>query len=200
MLVRGDKIYMFYHSQKMAADMDITQGYRTTGVDYVTIDENGDLKADMTEKGVSQVGIFNPYDVVEAETFAWSDGTSTIVGPQQNNTRNNRVLSSIRKNDYVGLEGVDFGSDGAQSVAMKIASETGEKVEGNVAVYIDSISSANKVGDIAVSADKDYKYMSAKLSKKVTGTHRLFFKFEVKGILVDTWMFSKETEPAVPAE
>ena len=200
MLVREDKIYMFYHSQKMAADMDITQGYRTTGVDYVTIDENGDLKADMTQKGISQVGIFNPYDVVEAETFAWSDGTSTIVGPQQNNTRNNRVLSSIRKNDYVGLEGVDFGSDGAQSVAMKIKSETSEKVEGNVAVYIDSISSANKVGDIAVSADKDYKYMSAKLSKKVTGTHRLFFKFEVKGILVDTWMFSKETEPAVPAE
>lgn len=75
---------MFYHSQKMAADMGITMGYRTTGVDLVTIGENGDLTSSMTTEGVSQVGSFNPYDVVEAETFAWSDGTSTIVGPEKN--------------------------------------------------------------------------------------------------------------------
>lgn len=200
MLQRGDKLYMFYHSQKMAADMGIIQGYRTTGVDLVTIDANGDLKVDMTEEGVAQVGTFNPYDVVEAETFAWSEGTSTIVGPKQNNNRNNRVLSSINARDYVGLEGVDFGTDGAQSVAMKIASESGDKVEGKVVVYTDSISSANKVGEIEVSADKDFKYMTAKLSKKITGTHRLFFRFEVEGILVDTWTFSKDAEPTVPVE
>ena len=122
MLQRGDKIYMFYHSQKMAADMGITMGYRTTGVDLVTMDENGDLTSSMTNEGVSQVGSFSPYDVVEAETFAWSDGTSTIVGPEKNDGRNNRVLSSIDKGDYVGLEGVDFGSDGAKSVMMSIAS------------------------------------------------------------------------------
>lgn len=74
---------MFYHSQKLAADLGITQGYRTTGVDLVTMDENGDLTSSMTNEGVSQVGSFNPYDVVEAETFAWSDGTSTIVGPEK---------------------------------------------------------------------------------------------------------------------
>ena len=93
MLQIGDKIYMFYHSQKLAADLGITQGYRTTGVDLVTMDENGDLTYSMTNEGVSQGGSFNPYDVVEAETFAWSDGTSTIVGPEKNDGRNNRVLS-----------------------------------------------------------------------------------------------------------
>ena len=64
MLQVGDKIYMFYHSQKLAADLRITQGYRTTGVDLVTMDENGDLTSSMTNEGVSQVGSFNPYDAL----------------------------------------------------------------------------------------------------------------------------------------
>lgn len=200
MLQRGDKIYMFYHSQKMAADMGITMGYRTTGVDLVTMDENGDLTSSMTTEGVSQVGTFNPYDLVEAETFAWSDGTSTIVGPEKNDGRNNRVLSSIDKGDYVGLEGVDFGSDGAKSVMMSIASASGEKVEGTISVYIDSMSSNKKIGEITVSADKDYQYMKTKLTKTVVGKHKVFFKFSVKGILVDTWMFSKEEQPQEPAK
>ena len=198
MLQVGDKIYMFYHSQKLAADLGITQGYRTTGVDLVTMDENGDLTSSMTNEGVSQVGSFNPYDVVEAETFAWSDGTSTIVGPEKNDGRNNRVLSSIDKGDYVGLEGVDFGNDGAKSVMMSIASATNDAAEGTISVYIDKIASNKKVGEITVNANKDYQYFKTKLTKTVTGKHKVFFKFSVKGILVDTWMFSKEEEPQEP--
>ena len=198
MLQIGDKIYMFYHSQKLAADLGITQGYRTTGVDLVTMDENGDLTSSMTNEGVSQVGSFNPYDVVEAETFAWSDGTSTIVGPEKNDGRNNRVLSSVDKGDYVGLEGVDFGSDGAKSVMMSIASATNDAAEGTISVYIDKIASNKKVGEITVNANKDYQYFKTKLTKTVIGKHKVFFKFSVKGILVDTWMFSKEEEPQEP--
>ena len=190
MFQRRDQIYMFYHSQKMAADMGITQGYRTTGVDYVTMDENGDLTCKMTETGVEQVGTFNPYEVVEAETFAWSEGVSTIVGPKQDNTRNNRVLSSIDNRDYVGLSGVDFGSEGARSVKMSVASATGESVEGKISVYCDSMTPANKVGEINVKAGKDFTDVSAKLSKTVQGTHKLYFKFNMSGILVDTWSFS----------
>lgn len=197
MLERGGKLYMFYHSQKMAADMEIS-GYRTTGVNYVDIDKDGNLTSKMDMEGVSGDKDFNPYDVVEAETFAWSEGTSTIVGPEQNNTRNNRVLSSISRNDYVGLDRVAFGEDGAQSVMMRIASASSEKAEGKVEIYIDSMSASNKVGEINISADSDYKYIPAQLTKKVTGTHKLFFKFIVKGILVDTWTFSKDAEPKEP--
>lgn len=199
MFMKDGQLYMFYHSQKMAADLGITQGYRTTGVDLVTIDENGDLSCTMTEKGVQQVGTLNPYEVVEAETFAWSDGTSTIVGPEQKG-RSNRVLSSIDRKDYVALEGVDFGEDGAQSVMMRIASASKEKVEGTVSVFIDAIGSNKRIADIPVSADQEYKYMTAQLTKKVTGKHRVFFRFEQGGILVDTWMFSKDTEPKEPVE
>lgn len=192
MLQRGDKIYMFYHSQKMAADMGITQGYRTTGVDYVTMDANGDLTCKMTETGVEQVGTLDPYQEVEAETFAWSEGVSTIVGPQQENTRNNRVLSSIDKDDYVGLEGVNFGLDGAKSVKMRVASASNDVVEGKVEIYIDSMTSTKLVGEIALSAGKDFQDVTANLSRVAKGTHKLYFKFKADGILVDTWEFSKD--------
>lgn len=198
MLQRGDKLYMFYHSQKTAADMGIS-GYRTTGVSLVEKDKDGNLTSKMDMEGVPGDKDFNPYDVVEAETFAWSEGTSTIVGPDQGNTRNNRVLSSISKNDYVGLDRVAFGEDGAQSVMMRIASDSAEKAEGTIEIYIDSMKAAFKIGEVSVSADSDFKYISAALTKKVTGTHKLFFKFNIKGILVDTWMFSKDAEPKEPA-
>lgn len=196
MLQRGDKIYMFYHSQKMAADMGIIQGYRTTGVDLVNMDENGNLSVSMTEEGVTQVGTLDPYQEVEAETFAWSEGTSTIEGPAQDNNRNNRVLSSINNRDYVGLEGVDFGLLGARTVKMRVASATNETVEGTVSIYIDSMTSSKKVGEINLSAGKEFEYATATLTKAIKGTHKLYFKFNVGGILVDTWMFSTE----VPTE
>ena len=196
MLQRGDQIYMFYHSQKMAADMGIIQGYRTTGVDLVNVDENGNLSVSMTEEGVTQVGTLDPYQEVEAETFAWSEGTSTIEGPAQDNNRNNRVLSSIDNRDYVGLEGVDFGLLGARTVKMRVASATNETVEGTVSIYIDSMTSSKKVGEINLSAGKEFEYATATLTKAIKGTHKLYFKFNVGGILVDTWMFSTE----VPTE
>ena len=115
---------------------------------------------------------------------------STIVGPKQDNTRNNRVLSSIDNRDYVGLSGVDFGSEGARSVKMSVASATGESVEGKISVYCDSMTSANKVGEINVKAGKDFTDVTDKLSKTFQGTHKLDFKFNMSGILVDTWSLS----------
>lgn len=200
MFEKDGQIYMFYHSQKMAADKGITQGYRTSGVDLVQMDANGNLTSKMTLKGVEQVGAFNPYEVVEAETFAWSEGTSTTEGPKQNNTRSNRVLSSIHRGDYVGLEGVEFGVTAPKHVAVKLASETGEKVEGKIYVYQNEISNECQIAEIPVSVDKDFKYISAELTKSCTGKQKVFFVFDVEGILVDTWTFTKEASFTAPTE
>lgn len=185
------QIYMFYHSQKMAADKGITQGYRNSGVDLVTMAENGDITAKMTMKGVPQLKAFNPYQTVEAEEFAWAVGTFTQKGPKHEDTRSNRVLSSIHKNDYIGLQDVDFGTESPKSVSMNIASANGEKVEGKIYVYKTDMTDANKIAEIPVSAGKDYTDMTANLSQNCTGKERLFFVFDVEGILVDTWTFKK---------
>ena len=49
----------------------------------------------------------------------------------------------------------------------------------------------NEIGVIDVSADKDYKDITGELTKAVTGKERLFFIFDVEGILVDTWQLFK---------
>lgn len=193
MLQRGDKLYMFYHSQKPGVDLGLgSRGYRTTGLDMVAIDASGNLTSQMTTTGVSATADFDPYADVEAETFAWSVGTSTIVGPDQDNNRNNRVLSSIDSGDYVGLEGVAFGAEGAKSLTMSIASAS---ETGTIEVYVDSIEAGNLKGTLEVaktgSATK-FHSMSVNFAAPITGTHKLFFVFKTNGILVDTWSFSKE--------
>lgn len=198
MLQRGDDLYMFYHSQKPGVDMGLTQGYRTTGVDMVTIDANGDLSSEMTKTGVSATAEFDPYANVEAGTFAWSVGTSTIAGPDQGNNRNNRVLSSIDTGDYVGLEGVAFGTEGAKSLTMSIASAA---ETGTVEVYVDSMDSKNLVGELEVAKTRSattFRSMSVNFETPITGTHKLFFVFKVNDIFVDTWSFSKEAVEEEP--
>lgn len=196
MLVRDDKVYMFYHSQWIAADKGYGYGYRTSGVDLVTVDKDGNLQGTMTKTGVTATATFDPFAMVEAETFAWANGVSTIVGPDQENTRNNRVLSSISSGDYVGLENVAFGAEGAQSLTMSIANSA---ETGSIEVYIDEMKESNKVGVLTVSptgSNEVFNDMVVDFASPITGTHRLFFVFKAEDILVDTWSFSKETTPA----
>ena len=197
MLERNGELYMFYHTMKMGVEMGLPSGYRTTSIDKVT--KTGDaLTASMTMAGVEADATFNPFTTVEAETFAWSVGTSTLAGPTQEG-RNNRVLSSITAGDYVGLDNVDFGTDGAKSFTMNLAN-AGET--GTVKIYLDSMEEANLVGGLDVTATgsaETYKDMSVNLTKTVTGTHKVFFVFDVKDILVDTWAFSKgEVQAGTP--
>lgn len=192
MLQRGDALYMFYHSQKPGADMGMTQGYRTSGVDMVTVDADGNLTSEMTKTGVEPTADFNPYATVKAVTFAWSAGTSTIAAPDRDSSHSNRVLSSIDIGDYVGLENVAFGTEGAQSLTMRTAN-AGE--EGTVEIYIDDMAAENKVGELTVfptGSDTAFADMSVDFAAPLTGTHRLFFVFKTEGILVDTWCFSHE--------
>ncbi len=213
MLEKDGQIYMFYHTQKLSDDLGYTRygtdkdgkkvcvggGFRTTGIDLVTVGADGSLSADMTMEGVDGIADFDPYRSVEAETFAWSKGTSTIVGPAQENTRNNRVLSSIDTGDYVGLDSVAFGEDGAASLTMSIAATE----SGTVEVYVDDMTAANKVGtlDVYKTADAEtFAPMSVNFDQKITGTHKLFFVYQANDILVDTWSFSKDSVEIVVPE
>ena len=64
---------------------------------------------------------------------------------------------------YIGVADVDFGSDSASEVVMKLS---------------DTNSDA-------------YKEIKAALKKKVTGKHTVYFVFDKLGILMDSWKFNK---------
>lgn len=73
---------------------------------------------------VQQIESLNPFQRVEAETIAWSEGLKT--------DRSDKVgmyVSSIHNNDYIQIKGIDF-KQGAKSFEISAASATsGGKIE-----------------------------------------------------------------------
>jgi arabinoxylan arabinofuranohydrolase len=81
------KLYAFYHTKKDTIAVGTKQDYRTTYVNELNLGDNGDFtNADgtiadtkMTKTGVSSIGTINPYETVEAETFAMADTVGTVI-------------------------------------------------------------------------------------------------------------------------
>src|SRR5699024_8450533 len=79
-----------------------------------------------TKEGVTKsVANLNPYQKVEAETIAWSEGLKTA-----GNTKDGGVyVTNIENGDYLKVRSVDFGK-GAKSIEAGVASASnGGKIE-----------------------------------------------------------------------
>src|SRR5690606_38528185 len=59
----------------------------------------------------------NPYQRVEAETIAWSEGLTAI-----DDEKTGVSISSIHDGDYIKLRSVDFGKKGSRSFEASVAS------------------------------------------------------------------------------
>ena len=82
--------------------------------------------------GVPQVGSFNPYDTVQAETICWSKGVRTEACKDIGGGMN---VDSIHNGDYIKVKGVDFGESGAKSFDARVASATNG---GAIEIHIDT--------------------------------------------------------------
>jgi len=146
--------------------------------------------------GVPQVGTLNPYNRVEAETMAFSDGVKTL--PQTEWERDqpyNRgkkiadriVVSSINNGDYIKVQGVDF-SEGATSVQVSIAAING----GIIQIHTDKIDGPiNSTLTVPAAGEGDvWKTVTAAV-KTVKGKHDLYFVFKGEKDLFyfDWWQF-----------
>lgn len=167
--------YAFYHTKKDTLALGTKGDYRTTYANVLDLGENGDFTnkdgsiADtkMTVTGVSSVASVNPYNTIEAESFAIANQVGTIANSEaSSNTLWNGANYSLYNTEvgsYVGVADVDFGDDGASTVAMKLS-------------------------DTSMT---EYKECVAALNKKVTGKHTVYFVFEKTNILADNWSFDK---------
>ena len=167
-------MYAFYHTKKDTIAAGTKQDYRTTYVNELNLGDKGNFTnndgsvADtkMTVAGVSSVGTVNPYETVEAETFAVADTVGTVLNTEKASNADwntNYSLFNGKIGGYIGVADVDFGSDSASVVVMKLS---------------DTNSDA-------------YKEVKAALKKKVTGKHTVYFVFDKLGILMDSWKFNK---------
>lgn len=64
---------------------------------------------------------------------------------------------------YAGVANVDFGTDGASGIVMKLSD----------------------------TASDSYKELEAALNETVTGEHTIYFVFNKLGVLADSWKFKK---------
>lgn len=167
--------YAFYHTKKDTLALGTKADYRTTYADILNLGENGDFTnkdgsvADtkMTVTGVSSIASVNPYNTIEAESFAIANQVGTIANSEASSNAlwngANYSLYNTEVGSYVGVADVDFGDDGASTVTMKLS-------------------------DTSMT---EYKECVAALNKKVTGKHTVYFVFEKTNILADSWSFDK---------
>jgi arabinoxylan arabinofuranohydrolase len=170
---------------------------RSICVAQISFNADGTIqKLPFWSKNVAQLGTLNPYNKVEAETIAYSEGVKTemVTEWERHNPWNkgkklfDRVfVTAINNGDYIKVQGADF-SKGATTLEMSIAAMNGGKVE----VYADKIDGPIiATVNVSTLAEGDvYKTIAAPV-KNIKGVHDLFFVFKGEKELfnIDWWQF-----------
>jgi arabinoxylan arabinofuranohydrolase len=186
------KWYMFYHTQLLQDNMGIKGGYRCTHVDEVCVREDGrieNIKA--TRSGVKQLKNLNPYQLTEAETFAWMGGVSTrkaeVASPSYGAA--NQVLTDLKTGSWIALSDVDFGEQAPASFTARVSANnsgnliriTVDAADGECLGYLE----VPNTGSLEV-----YREVTIPV-KGVAGVHKLFFTFCGEGFQFDSWYFKR---------
>lgn len=182
--------YIAYHAQTLAKDLGIAKGYRSPHINEVLI-ENGTIKEVIGDyKGVSQVKNFDPYRMVEAETFAWCAGVET----KRASASNNMCLTAIESGDWIALSKVDFGNKGPEKFEAMVSNI---KQKSYIEIRLDS-PEGKIIATVDVQPQNGSSSQWVKVKAKVesvTGVHDLYFIFkgENEGSLFDfdCWKFVK---------
>lgn len=144
-----------------------------------------------------QIGTFNPFRRVEAETIAYSEGVKTSQATEWENdspwNRGGKIadrffVTSINNGDYTMVKGVNF-SKTASEIELSAAAINGGKIE----LRIDSLHGP-MIGTLAItrSGESDlWRTYSASL-KNTSGVHDLYFVFHGEKDLFnfDWWKFN----------
>jgi beta-xylosidase len=116
---------------------------------------------------VEQLGTFDPYRKVEAETMAWGYGLKTGLLPD------GICINDIDAGEHLLLKGVDFGRKGARSLSMSVRCGGSPA---SVEVRLDA-PDGTLIGTLPVSDTRGvFKTLSCKLTG-APGIHDLYFVF-----------------------
>jgi hypothetical protein len=149
-------------------------------------------------QGPEQVAPLNPFNRVEAETMAWSEGVKTQFETEWEGdfewARGKKIadrlfVTSINHGDYINVRGVDF-SSGARSVEVSVSPIYGGKIE----IRVDKINGpiiatvdVNTVGEKGI-----WQTFTAPVNN-IKGVHDVYFVFKGEKDLfgLDWWRFNK---------
>jgi len=192
-------VYIAYHASKVAEAMGLSGlRYRSPFIDKVNVNRDGSFaRVNMTRKGVDQAGHLNPFVLNEAETIGIQGGIYTR---PDSDASNGIVVTSIDTGDWVGVYGVDFGSDGAKRFTARIRTPETPGYVGAMELRLDPqgdgvvadngnltgtavtrIKGGEVIGHVLIKAaegeEGNYAALTVDLYKTVSGVHDLVFVF-----------------------
>lgn len=142
---------------------------------------------------LEQIGHFNPYRKVEAETMAWGYGLKTVPKDIYAPDFWNQTVTGVDDGKYILVKGVDF-SKGVSGIRVSAACYL---FGGTIEVHIDSVDGPS-LGKVDIGNTKgEYREFEAPL-KNVTGVHDLYFVFR-KGKRQQKNLFSFDSWEIIPA-
>ncbi|MFW5752002.1 MAG: glycoside hydrolase family 43 protein [bacterium] len=161
--------YFFYHTHELSEG----EGFKRS-VSVEQFDYNADGSIPLikpTKEGIKEsVSNLNPYNKVEAETIAWSEGLKTAT-----NDKTGVYVTNINNGDYIKVRSVDFGK-GAKKFKANVATDSkGGKIE----VRLDDVD-GELLGVCKIKSTGGWQKWDTKSCKlkKAKGVHDLYFLFE----------------------
>ena len=157
---------------------------RSICIEQITYNADGTIQKlpFWSESGVTQLGHLNPYERVEAETMAFSEGLKTeqvtewernISWDKGKKIADRMFISSINNGDYLKVKGVDF-SFNASSIDVSVAPLYGGKME----IHLDKINGPLLgVVNVTASGQGDIWRTIKTPVDHVKGIHDLYFVF-----------------------
>lgn len=134
---------------------------------------------------LEQIGTFNPFRKVEAETMAWGYGLKTAP-----NTEKSLSVVDVNSGEYICVRGVDFGKNKARRFEVSALPLKG----GNLKIRLDA-PDGKIVGNVnipQVNGTSKYELYSCEVNT-VSGVHDLYFSFEGENnkdlFELDYWKF-----------
>ncbi|WMT27629.1 glycoside hydrolase family 43 protein [Bacillus aerius] len=169
------------------------KGYRSPHINKLVHNADGSLREVAANyEGVKQLSHVNPYQRVEAETFAWNGRILTEASSAPGGPVNNQHVTNIQNGDWVALGNVDFGSNGARTFKANVASTVGGKIE----VRLGS-ANGRLVGTLNVPSTggtQNWREIETSING-ASGVHNVFFVFTGTGggnlFQFDSWQFTQ---------
>lgn len=182
--------YFFYHTGKLPGGGGFG---RSVAVEQFKYNADGTFPIiNATREGVAPVDKLNPYERVEAETIAFSEGVRS-----EPNSRGGVYISEIHNDDYIKVREVDFGNQSPVHFSASVASALRG---GALEVHLDSIA-GGLIAKVAVPHTGGWEqWITVETDElgPVSGIHDIYFVFKgrkgCKLFNFDWWKFSKKKE------
>lgn len=186
-----DQWYITYHTRLLEKEMGVEHGYRCTHIEAFDMGADGTIGlVKQTKNERPQVGSVDAYEKINGATYAVMGGVNPIPGDETSKKYGcgNMILGDINDGDFVKIQGVEFGDEGAAKV--KAAVRTNGK-SGVIRVTTKFVN-GTVLGYIPVESDgQDVTVCTGVLNEKVTGLNDIYFTFSGEGYEVIDWQFEK---------